>query len=268
MMIFGILKENFLSERRVVLTPPAVQSLTSAGHQVYIERDAGALSHFPDEEYRKAGGTIAYSANEALHRADAVLKISPPTESELAELSEGQMLFSVLHLAIAKRSTLDTLLKNKTTAVALELIENVHGELALLQVMSEIAGQISIHVAAQYLQAGSGGRGVLLGSLPGIPAATVVILGAGMVGRTAARAALGLGARVVVLDRDLKRLRDLEEQFQWRVTTAIADRYYGLRSRCSHRGGAHQGWREDPACCLRSNGEADETRFGDRRRVD
>ncbi len=229
-MIFGILKENFVSERRIVLTPPAVQSLTSAGHQVYIERDAGALSHFPDEEFRKAGGTIAYSADEALHRADTVLKIAPPTDAELDALNEGQSLFSVLHLAIAKRQTLDKLLEKKISAVALELIENAHGDQTLLQVMSDIAGQISIHVAAQYLQAESGGRGVLLGSLPGIPAATVVILGAGVVGRTATRVALGLGARVVVLDRDLRRLRELEELFQWRVTTAIADRYYVERA--------------------------------------
>jgi alanine dehydrogenase len=154
------------------------------------------------------------------------MKISPPTEQELTTLREGQTLISVLHLAIARRTTFDILLKKKATAIALELIENQHGELVLLHVMSEIAGQISIHVAAQYLQAGSGGRGLLLGSLPGVPSATVVILGAGMVGRTAARAALGLGARVVMLDKDLKRLRDAEEMFQWRITTAIADRYY------------------------------------------
>ena len=225
-MIFGLLKEHFASERRVVLTPPAVGSLVEAGHTVYVERDAGAMSHFPDDEYRHAGGTIAYSTEESIRRADAVLKISPPTESELAALKEDQILLSVLHLAIAKRVTLDTLVQKRTSAIALELIENRYGELVLLHVMSEIAGQLSIHAAAQCLQAGTGGRGILLGSLPGVPAATVVILGAGMVGRTAARAALGLGARVVVLDRDLKRLREVEELFQWRITTAIADRYY------------------------------------------
>jgi len=225
-MIFGLLKENFVSERRVVLTPPAVESLVSAGQQVYIERGAGLQSHFPDDEYRSAGATVAYSAEEVLHRADVAMKISPPTEPELMALREGQTLFSVLHLAVARRSTLELLLKKRITAIALELIENRHGELALLHVMSEIAGQISIHVAAQYLQAGSGGRGILLGSLPGVPSATVVVLGAGMVGRTAARAALGLGARVVMLDKDVKRLRDAEEMFQWRITTAIADRYY------------------------------------------
>ncbi len=229
-MIFGILKENFVSERRVVLTPPAVQSLVSLGCTVYVERDAGVLSHFPDDEYRKAGGTIAYSAEEVVRRSDVVLKIAPPTEEELEALREDQTLLSVLHLSIARRKVMDLLLSKRTAAVALELIENQHGDLSIVQAMSEIAGQISIHVAAHYLQAREGGRGILLGSLPGVPAATVVILGAGTVGRTAARAALGLGSRVVVLDKDLTRLREFEQLFQWRITTAIADRYFVERA--------------------------------------
>ena len=229
-MIFGILKENFVSERRVVLTPAAVQSLVATGNPVYVEREAGALSHFPDDEYRKAGGTIAYSAEEVINRVDVLMKIAPPNEQELDMLKERQTLLSVLHLSIAKRKTLETLLQKRVAAVALELIENAHGDLAVLQAMSEIAGQISIHVAAQYLQAREGGRGILLGSLPGVPAATVVILGAGTVGRTAARVALGLGSRVVVLDKDLSRLREFEQLFQWRISTAIADRYYVERA--------------------------------------
>ncbi len=224
-MNIGILKEVFPSERRVALTPGGVQSLVNLGAIVYVERNAGALSFFSDDEYRASGGTIAYSSEEVISRSDIVLKIAPPTESELNTLREGQTLFSALHLAIAKRKTIDTLLNKKITAIAHELIEDERGNLPIVQTMAEIAGQISIQVAAHYLQTREGGRGVLLGSIPGVPAADVLILGAGTVGRTAARVALGLGAKVMIIDKNINRLRDVENLFQWRVATAISDQY-------------------------------------------
>ncbi len=224
-MNIGILKEVFPSERRVSLTPGGVQTLAGLGAAVYVERNAGALSFFSDDEYRIAGGTIVYSPEEVISRSDIVLKVAPPLESELNLLHDKQTLFSAFHLAIAKRQTIETLLKKNITAIAHELIENERGDLPIVQTMAEIAGQISIQVAAHYLQTREGGRGVLLGSIPGVHAAEVVILGAGTVGRTAARVALGLGAKVTVIDKNINRLREVENLSQWRVSTAVSDQY-------------------------------------------
>ena len=222
-MNIGILKETAPSERRVALTPGGVQTLVSLGAVVYVERNAGALSFFTDNEYVEAGAVIVYSPEEVINRSDIILKIAPPAESDLNILHEGQTLFSALHLAISKRKTIETLLEKRVTAIGYELIENDRGDLPIVRTMAEIAGQISIQVAAHYLQARQGGRGVLLGSIPGVPAADVLILGAGTVGRTAARVALGLGAKVMIIDKNISRLRELENLFQWRITTAVSD---------------------------------------------
>ena len=224
-MNIGILKESNLSERRVALLPAGVQSLVASGQTVHVERQAGALALFNDDEYIAAGATIVYSAEEIINRSEVVLKISPPTENESQLLGKGQAIFSSLHLAVSKRKEIELLLQREVTAIASELIENAQGDLPLLQVMSEIGGQLSMHVAAHYLQGEKGGRGILLGCIPGVPPASVVILGAGTVGRTAARIAAGMGASVSVLDRDLSRLRQIEELLQWRVATAIATSY-------------------------------------------
>ena len=224
-MNIGILKEIAPSERRVALTPGGVQTLVSLGTVVYVERNAGALSFFTDDEYINAGAIIVYSPEEVINRSEIVLKIAPPADSELKILHEGQTLFSALHLAISKRKTIETLLENHITAIGYELIENEWGALPIVQTMAEIAGQISIQVAAHYLQARQGGRGVLLGSIPGVPAADVLILGAGTVGRTAARVALGLGAKVMIIDKNISRLREVENLFQWRISTAVSDQY-------------------------------------------
>lgn len=229
-MNIGILKEDASVERRVALSPAGVEDLTFEGHSVYVLHQDGARAVFRDEDYQLAGATITYSPEEIINRADLVLKVSPPTEAELQLLREGQAIFSSLHLAVSRRKVLEKLLEAKVTAVAFELIENDKGDLSLLQVMSEIAGQIAIQVGAHYLQAGQGGRGTLLGSLPGIPPANVVILGAGTVGRTAARIALGMGANVTVLDKDLSRLRELEHLFQWKISTSVATSYHISRS--------------------------------------
>ena len=224
-MNIGVLKESNLSERRVALSPAGVQSLVATGHLVHVERHAGALTLFNDDEYIAAGATIVYSGEEIINRSEVVLKISSPTDKELQLLGKGQAFFSSLHLALSKRKEIELLLQREVTAIAYELIENAHGDLAVLQVMSEIGGQISMHVAAHYLQGEKGGRGVLLGCIPGVPPASVVILGAGTVGRTAARIAIGMGASVLVLDRDISRLRQIEELLQWKVATAIATSY-------------------------------------------
>lgn len=220
------MRERFPSERRVSLTPGGVRALVKLGATVYVERNAGAQSFFSDHEYQEAGATIVYSPEELVNRSDVILKISPPSLDELKLLHEHQTLFSALHLPIAKRAVIETLLSKKITAIAHELIENERGELPIVQMMGEIAGQLSIQVAAHYLQSKQGGRGILLGSIPGVPAANVVILGAGTVGRTAARVALGLGANVTVIDKNIAKLRELENLLQWRISTAIANPYY------------------------------------------
>jgi len=224
-MIIGILKETGLLERRVALSPAGVQALAAMGHTVYVERQAGAAALFTDEEYIAAGGVTAYGTEEVINRAELVLKISPLSEKELQLLSQGQAIFSFLHLAMSQRKQIETLLQNEVTAVAYELIENTQGELGVLQVMSEIGGQVSMHVAAHYLQGKEGGRGILLGSIPGVPPASVVILGAGTVGRTAARIAVGMGASVTLLDRDISRLRQVEELLQWKIITETSTDY-------------------------------------------
>jgi alanine dehydrogenase len=224
-MNIGVMKERFPQERRVSLTPGGVKTLAGFGATVYVERNAGAQSYFTDQEYQEAGAAIVYSPEELIMRSDVVSKIAPPTLDELSMLREGQTLFAAYHLAISKKQIIEKLLEKKVTAIAHELIENAQGELPVVQTMAEIAGQLSIQVAAHFLQTRHGGRGVLLGSIPGVPAANVVILGAGTVGRTAARVALGLGARVSVIDRNIVHLRELVNLFQWRISTALGDAY-------------------------------------------
>ncbi|HTX17471.1 MAG TPA: alanine dehydrogenase [Bacteroidota bacterium] len=224
-MNIGILKETGLLERRVALSPAGVQALVLSGHTVHVEQHAGAAALFHDEDYIAAGGTTAYSSEEVINRSDIVLKISPLSEKEVLMMSKGQTIFSFLHLAISKRKLLETLLRREVTAVAYELIENDQGDCTVLEVMSEIGGQMAVQVAAHFLQGKEGGRGILLGSIPGIPPASVVILGAGTVGKTAARTAIGMGASVTLIDKDITRLRQAEQLLQWNITTAIASEY-------------------------------------------
>ncbi len=224
-MTFGILKEESPSERRVALAPSGVQTLVAAGHTVYVQHEAGLQTLFPDEEYQKVGAVIGYSGQEIINRSEVVLKISFPSEFELALMNEKQVLLSFLHLVVSKKKNIETLLSRKITSIAYELIEDTRRDLCILQVMSEIAGQLSMQVAGHYLQSREGGRGILLGNIPGVAPASVVILGAGTVGTTAARVALGLGAEVMVLDKDLSRLRRLHHSFLVKVNTATATDY-------------------------------------------
>jgi len=221
-MEIGILKENEQIEQRVALSPVGVQTLTGLGHKVYVQKMAGALALFADEEYQNAGATVVYSAEEIVNRSELILKVAPPTLDEIRSFEKDQVLFSFLHLAVSQEKLIKELLTKDIIAVSYELIENSRGELSILQVMSEIAGQLSMQIAAHYLQGQQGGRGILLGSLPGISPASVVVLGAGAVGKTATRVALGMGASVTIIDQDLSRLRDIENLFQWRVSTALA----------------------------------------------
>lgn len=221
-MIVGIPKERRELELRVGLTPYGVNLLTRAGHICYVERGAGESSGFSDYDYEKAGGRIVYSTEEVYRRADMVLKAVRPTREELEWTHEGQIICGFLHLAAARRETIQMMLDKGVTAIAYETIEEDDGTLPVLRTMSEVAGRMAPQLAATYLQSNWGGRGVLLSGVPGVPAARVAILGAGVLGTNAARAFYGLGATVYVLDINQEKLRHIDEMFEGRVTTMVA----------------------------------------------
>jgi alanine dehydrogenase len=224
-MRIGIPKENHYDERRVALTPAGVDALVRSGHTIYIESGAGEGSNFSNEDFEKTGAAIVYNRDEVFHKSELIVKVASLTEEESELLQENQVLFSFLHLAVGRKKIINDLLKKKITAIGYELIEN-DGGLPVLHAMSEIAGQLAIQVSERYLESfNKGGRGILLGGIPGVAPAAVVILGAGVVGTTAAKAALGRGAHVIVLDKDLLRLRKLETQFKRRITTVMANPY-------------------------------------------
>ncbi|MGK5594204.1 MAG: alanine dehydrogenase [Parachlamydiaceae bacterium] len=210
-MKIGVPKEIKSQEYRVGATPGMVKALVEAGHSVSVQSKAGLAVGFKDEEYAQAGAEIALSAEEA-YQAEMILKVKEPQESEFGLLKEKQILFCYLHLA-PNPYLAQQLIKKKVIAIAYETVTDLHGHLPLLVPMSEIAGRIAIQVGANYLQLNQGGKGLLLGGGPGVFGARVVIIGGGVVGTEAARMALGLGARVVILDRNLSRLRQLEASF-------------------------------------------------------
>ncbi len=224
-MRIGIPKENLLEERRVALAPAGVDSLVRNGHTVYIQSGAGGGSHFSDEDYSRTGAVVVYSDEEVYRRSELIAKVAPLTEKDADMLQEDQIIFSFLHLAIGSKKVVTKLLSRNVTAIGYELIERDSG-LPVLHSMSEIAGQLSIQVAERYLESYSkSGRGILLGGITGVAPAAVVIIGAGVVGTTAARAALGRGAQVIVIDKDLNRLRRIDASFRKKVTTVMANPY-------------------------------------------
>ncbi|MGE5364797.1 MAG: alanine dehydrogenase [Bacteroidota bacterium] len=224
-MRIGIPKESHSEEKRVALAPAGVDALIKNGHTVYIETGAGAGSHFTDEQYSRVGAVIVYSAEEVYQRSEMVTKIAPLTEAESGMLKEDQILFSFLHLAVSGKKIMENLLTKHITAIGFELIEK-DDQLPVLQSMSEIAGQLSIQIGERYLESDNQiSRGVLLGGITGVAPAAVVIIGAGVAGISAARAALGRGAHVILLDKDLTKLRNADNLFQKKVTTVVANPY-------------------------------------------
>ncbi len=217
-MVIGVPKEIKDHEYRVGLTPEGIRTLCHAGHYVIIESQAGAGSGYADEEYRQAGATIAESKAALFKQADMIVKVKEPMLSECALFRPGQILFTYLHLASLPELT-KALRDTKVTAIARETIEARDGSLPMLKPMSEIAGRMSIQIGTHYLEKTQGGRGLLLGGVPGVEPARVVVLGAGTVGSSAIRMAVGLGAQVIVLDRDVERLRGLDEQYSGRIVT-------------------------------------------------
>jgi alanine dehydrogenase len=205
-MKVGVPKEVKNHEYRVALTPIGVHELTQHGHEVYVERGAGAGSQITDEEYVAEGATLLDTADDVWGTAEMVLKVKEPIEVEYARMREGQTLFTYLHLAADKRLT-DELLARRVTAIAYETVQLPSGSLPLLYPMSEVAGCLAPQVGAHCLMKAQGGRGVLLGGVGGVANAKVVVIGAGVSGQNAANIALGMGANVTLLDTDLDKLR-------------------------------------------------------------
>ncbi len=221
-MIVGVPREIKDSESRVGVVPSGVHALVQDGHTVLVETHAGEGSGIADDEYVVAGARIANSAAEVYGHADMLVKVKEPIELEYGLLREGQVLFTYLHLAASPHLT-RVLLERKVAAVAYETIRLPNGSLPLLTPMSEVAGRMSIQVGAYYLQKPNGGLGELLGGVPGVPPANVVIIGGGTVGTNAAKMAVGLGARVTIIDLDPDRLRYLDDIFFGQIETLMSN---------------------------------------------
>lgn len=221
-MIIGIPKEIKNWENRVSLTPSGAKTLTGYGHKVLVQTKAGEGSGFLDEEYVAAGATILPTIEDVYKSADMIIKVKEPQESEYALLKEGQLLFTYLHLAVEPKLT-NALLKRKVNGVAYETIQTTNGELPLLTPMSEIAGRMAVQIGASFLEKPHGGRGVLLGGVPGVMPADVVIIGGGVVGLNATKIAYGMGANVTVLDLNLNRLRYFDDIFHGKVKTLMSN---------------------------------------------
>ena len=223
-MIIGVPKEIKDHESRVGITPAGVRALTETGHKVLVETHAGELSAFTDDDYQNAGAEIVGSAHDTWGNADMVVKVKEPIEKEYGFFRSDLTLFTYLHLAPLPVLT-DQLLQKKVTGIAYETIRDRNNALPLLTPMSEVAGRMSVQVGATYLEKEKGGRGLLLGGVPGVPPANVCIIGGGIVGTNAAKIALGMGAKVTLIDLNLNRLRELDDIFNGRVFTLASNSY-------------------------------------------
>jgi alanine dehydrogenase len=221
-MRIGVPKEIKEQEHRVGLTPASVREVVAHGHEVLVESGAGAGIGAADAQYAAAGAKVVPTADEVFARAEMIVKVKEPQAVERKRLRPGQLLFTYLHLAPDRAQT-DDLLKSGATCIAYETITSARGGLPLLAPMSEVAGRMSVQAGAHSLEKAQGGMGILLGGVPGVPPAKITILGAGVVGANAARIAVGSGAAVVIIDRDLDKLRHMDDVFGARVVTVFSN---------------------------------------------
>lgn len=220
-MEIGVPKEIKNHEYRVGLTPSGVKSLSNAGHKVFIEKNAGKAIDFSDEMYIESGAEIVDTA-EQVYQRDMVVKVKEPQPQEIQLLNDGQILFTYLHLA-ADRQLIDGLLKSGVIGIAYETVRDAMGRLPLLTPMSEVAGRLAIQAGATSLQMANGGRGVMLGGVPGVAPAKVLVIGGGVVGTQAAKMAIGLGADVTLVDNNIERLRYLDDVYGPALKTRYSD---------------------------------------------
>lgn len=231
-MKIGLPKEIKDNEYRVGLTPAGVHALADAGHEVFVQKSAGEGSGFSDDQYAQVGGRLLDTADEVWEAGDMIVKVKEPIAPEYPRMRENHLLFTYLHLAPELELTKQMLERN-ITGIAYETITDSRGRLPLLTPMSEVAGRMSVQVGATCLEKMNGGRGILLGGVPGVPAANVVILGGGIVGTEAAKMAVGLGAKVTIIDKNLDRLRQLDDIFLSKVQT-LASSHFAIAEAISH----------------------------------
>jgi len=228
-MIIGVPREIKDHEARVGVTPAGAKALTDAGHTVLVETNAGQLSSFPDHEYQDHGAEIVGDPGHVWGKSDLIVKVKEPVESEYVYFRENLVLFTYLHLAPLPDLTYK-LLASKVIGIAYETVRDRANTLPLLTPMSEVAGRMSIQVGASYLEKEKGGRGILLGGVPGVPPANVCIIGGGIVGINAAKIAIGMGAHVTLVDVNLNRLRELDDIFGGRLNTLASNSYNVTRA--------------------------------------
>jgi len=222
--VIGVPKEIKNNENRVALTPGGAGMLRQHGHKVLVEAGAGAGSGFSDGDYASEGAILTDKAEDVWAQADIIMKVKEPLPEEYGYFRERLILFTYLHLAAEPKLT-EALVRSKVTGIAYETIQLPNGSLPLLTPMSEVAGRMSVQVGAQFLEKFYGGRGILLGGVPGVPPADVIVLGGGVVGTNAAKMALGLGANVVIIDRSAERLRYIDDVFHGRLRTLMSNPY-------------------------------------------
>ncbi|MDW7738979.1 MAG: alanine dehydrogenase [Bacillota bacterium] len=224
-MIIGVPREIKSDENRVAITPGGVEVFVNSGHKVLIEKLAGEGSGFSDVQYKDAGAEIIAEPDDLFSRSEMILKVKEPQTSEYAYFREGLVLFTFLHLGAAPKLA-KALMESKVTGISYDTVQKADRSLPLLAPMSEVAGKMAVQVGAHYLEKRAGGAGVLLGGVPGVPPAHVVVIGGGMVGVNAAKVALGMGARVSLLDIDANKLRYLDDIFGGRIDTVISNHYW------------------------------------------
>jgi alanine dehydrogenase len=217
-MIIGVPKEIKTLENRVSLQPGGVLQLKNKGHEVLVEKGAGLGSGFTDEMYEKSGATIVDDVEEVWKRAEMIMKVKEPIKEEYPRMREGQIIFTYFHFA-ASRELTEAVQESKCIAIAYETVEKSDGSLPLLVPMSEVAGRMAAQEGAKYLEKTFGGRGVLMGGIPGVKPANVIVLGGGIVGVNAARIAAGMGANTTILDININRLRYLDEVLPKNIDT-------------------------------------------------
>ncbi len=231
-MNIGIPKERRPFEFRVGLSPAGVEALTRDGHTCYVEHDAGAGAGFSDQDYERSGARVVYSSEEVFGRADLLLKVARPLKEEIEWLRPRTAIAGLLHLPSARQDKIDLLLEKEITAIAYEQVQLPDGRMPIKQPLARIGGRMTAHIAADLLQSHRGGKGILLGGLPGVPPAEVVILGAGVAGTCAAQSFLGLGAHVTVLDKYLEPLERLAATCPQAVTMIASP--YNIARTCTY----------------------------------